>query len=217
VRREHEKLLIDWAGAGLGLLRATVAAEALHLFAGFGLSAWLLVGYVSRSGESGGLLLFAYWVLNLPLLGQEVGLVARQYPGFRNATLRMLEPLGALEEADTFETTEVREEINAPAASATNENAALAETVTRIETAGPPTKVDGETQAGLVVAEVSGVLGSTAAPAGGGSNGDGRAPHAAQRGLSVVFEGVTVRAAGHTILEGIDLDVAASRAGRGSV
>src|SRR3712207_3205270 len=60
----------------------------------------MLVGYVSRAGESGGLLLFAYWVLNLPVLGQEAGLVARQYPGFRNATLRMLEPLGALEEAE---------------------------------------------------------------------------------------------------------------------
>jgi ATP-binding cassette subfamily B protein len=43
-------------------------------------------------------LLLIYWALNLPMLGQEIGQLACQYPGFRNSTLRLLEPLGALEQ-----------------------------------------------------------------------------------------------------------------------
>jgi ATP-binding cassette subfamily B protein len=209
VRREHENLLIDWAGAGLGLLRATVAAEAVHLVAGFGLSAWLLVGYVSRAGESGGLLLFAYWVLNLPVLGQEVGLVARQYPGFRNATLRMLEPLGALEEADAFESTEVRGEAPGSVNSGSTASVELVEALSKIETTGSLIKVEGDAQAGLGVAEVSETLTSANAPLGGTSKGNGNGSESRGNGLSVVFEDVTVRAAGHTILEGIDLAVGA--------
>lgn len=144
VRREHESLLIEWAHAGVGLQRAVVTAEGLQLLVGFGLSALLLFNYFARAGESSGLLLFIYWVLNLPMLGQEIGLVARQYPDYRNVTLRLLEPLGALEE------TEVQTE-------------------------------DADTQT----------------------------ERAEIRGLPVFFENVTVRAAGHTILEEINLRIEA--------
>ena len=208
VRREHENLLIDWAGAGLGLLRATVAAEALHLVAGFGLSAWLLVGYVSRAGESGGLLLFAYWVLNLPLLGQEVGLVARQYPGFRNATLRMLEPLGALEEADVDDPTDVRVEANAKTdEEAVNTDVRDAQVATQTGLILHTVAVSNlqVEEVSLAAETITLASASTAVE----SNGDGHKPHASTRGLSLVFEEVTVRAAGHTILEGVDLAVEA--------
>ncbi|HWS89964.1 MAG TPA: ATP-binding cassette domain-containing protein [Pyrinomonadaceae bacterium] len=197
VRREHENLLIDWAGAGLGLLRATVTAEALHLVAGFGLSAWMLVGYVSRAGESGGLLLFAYWVLNLPVLGQEVGLVARQYPGFRNATLRMLEPLGALEETESDEPADSVVETKAG-----TEVAKTLEAGAQVELTVPKATV-----ANALVEEISlaaETLTLDSASRAVGPNGDGHSP---ARGLPVVFEGVTVRAAGHTILEEISLSV----------
>jgi ATP-binding cassette subfamily B protein len=43
-------------------------------------------------------LLLVYWALNLPVLGEEIVQVARQYPTYRNVTLRLLEPLGALED-----------------------------------------------------------------------------------------------------------------------
>jgi ABC-type multidrug transport system fused ATPase/permease subunit len=46
------------------------------------------------------MLLLVYWALNLPVLGQEVALLARQYPAHRNVTLRLLEPLGAPEETN---------------------------------------------------------------------------------------------------------------------
>ena len=97
VRREHETLLAEWARAGLNLQRTVVSLEALQFVTGFGLAIWLLASHLSRTGESGAILLLVYWALNLPALGQEVALIAWQYPSYRNITLRLLEPLGAIE------------------------------------------------------------------------------------------------------------------------
>lgn len=101
VRREHESLLVEWARAGLRLQRTVVGIEAVQMLTGFGLAAWLLLDHLGRSGESGGVLLLIYWALNLPVLGQEIGLIAWQYPALRNVTLRLLEPLGARDEHAT--------------------------------------------------------------------------------------------------------------------
>jgi ATP-binding cassette subfamily B protein len=98
VRREHESLLTDWARAGLNLQRSVISLETLQFLAGFGLAIWLLASYLARGGQTGAVLLLVYWALNLPALGQEVALIAWQYPAYRNVTLRLLEPLGALEQ-----------------------------------------------------------------------------------------------------------------------
>ncbi|HTW66751.1 MAG TPA: cysteine peptidase family C39 domain-containing protein [Bryobacteraceae bacterium] len=98
VRREHESLLTDWARAGLNLQRAVLSVETLQFLAGFGLAIWLLASHLGRGGNPGAVLLLVYWALNLPALGQEVALIAWQYPAYRNITLRLLEPLGALEQ-----------------------------------------------------------------------------------------------------------------------
>ncbi|HET9531168.1 MAG TPA: ATP-binding cassette domain-containing protein [Blastocatellia bacterium] len=98
VLREHEGLLIEWMRASFGYWRAVVSVEAVQSIAGFALAAWLLFDHLSHAGASGAALLMVYWALNLPLLGQEIALLARQYPEVRNVTLRLLEPLGAPEE-----------------------------------------------------------------------------------------------------------------------
>jgi ABC-type bacteriocin/lantibiotic exporter with double-glycine peptidase domain len=98
VRREHESLLTDWARAGLNLQRSVISLETLQFLAGFGLAIWLLGSHLARGGQTGAVLLLVYWALNLPALGQEVALIAWQYPAYRNVTLRLLEPLGALEQ-----------------------------------------------------------------------------------------------------------------------
>jgi ATP-binding cassette subfamily B protein len=149
VRREHQSLLAEWARASLGLQRVVVGVEGVQSLLGFALAAWLLLGYLTRVGEGGSMLLLIYWALNLPVLGQEVALIARQYPAHRNVTLRLLEPLGAPEET------------NPPAP-------------------GP--------------AVASYAAGSSAVP-----------PPA----VAIVLEGVSVRVAGHTILDKIDLDIEA--------
>src|SRR5262245_11240699 len=97
VRNEHESLLVEWARASLSLQRLVVAGEAVQLFAGFGFAAWLLFSHLQRGGEVSTMLLLIYWALNLPMLGQEIAVLARQYPLQRNVTLRLLEPLGASE------------------------------------------------------------------------------------------------------------------------
>ncbi len=97
-------------------------------------------------------MLLAYWALYLPVLGEEVALLVRQYPIHRNLTLRLFEPLGA-PEADPVGTEPSRQE---------------------------------------------GQGGPGAAP---GSQADPTS------GIAIAFESVTVRAAGHTILQDLDLSI----------
>jgi ABC-type bacteriocin/lantibiotic exporter with double-glycine peptidase domain len=97
VRRAHASLLAEWTKAGLNLQRAVISLETIQFLAGFGLAIWLLAAHLGRTGETGAILLLVYWALNLPALGQEVALIAWQYPSYRNVTLRLLEPLGAIE------------------------------------------------------------------------------------------------------------------------
>jgi len=126
-----------------------VAVEGVQSLLGFGLAAWVLLNHLARTGEAGSVLLLVYWALSLPILGQEVALLARQYPGHRNVTLRLLEPLGAPEETDAHETDQA---------------------------VGPRREA--------IVAEPS-------------------------RGVAIALEGVSVRVAGHTILQKIDLAIEA--------
>jgi ATP-binding cassette subfamily B protein len=98
VRREHEKLLGAWAEAALGLQRMVVAAESVQMLLLFGLITSLVVFRSPQHSDPGRLLLVVYWILNIPVLGQKLTGLLRQYPYYRNLTLRLLEPLGAPEE-----------------------------------------------------------------------------------------------------------------------
>ncbi len=98
VKQEHAKLLGEWAHAAFGLQRLAVGVEALQLTAIFGVVAALLLVHPFHGMEIGRVLLLVYWILNLPVLGQEIGTLVRQYPYYRNLTLRLLDPLGAPEE-----------------------------------------------------------------------------------------------------------------------
>ena len=99
VRREHEKLLGEWAHAALRLQRTVVSIEALQLTAMFGLIAALFLLHPLQGADIGRVLLVVYWALNLPVLGQEFNALARQYPNHRNTVIRLLEPLRAPEES----------------------------------------------------------------------------------------------------------------------
>ncbi len=98
VKQEHGKMLGDWARAAFALQRLAVGVEAVQLIVSFGLIAALLLTHPFGAMEVGRVLLLAYWILSLPALGQEVGTLLRQYPYYRNLTLRLLDPLGAPEE-----------------------------------------------------------------------------------------------------------------------
>jgi len=100
--REHRDRLGEWVRAARAALRAALGAEALQALVGFGLGAWLLVDFFARTGahDPGAGLLAVYWTLSLPMLGYELALFVQQVPGQRSLTLRLVEPLGAPEEAD---------------------------------------------------------------------------------------------------------------------
>jgi ATP-binding cassette subfamily B protein len=148
MHREYESLLVEWSRAGLHLQRAVVSLEGLQGLLSFGLAVGLLIAYLAREGETSGVLLLSYWALRLPVLGQELLLLLRQFPGHRNVTLRLLEPLGAREEVE--------------------------------ESAFPETSWE---QTSL----------SSTAPS---------------QGVGIILEGVSVRAAGHTILTDLTLSLA---------
>lgn len=98
VRREHETLLVEWARASREFVSAFAWADTLQSLATLLTVGWMIDRYVAdRTDETAGVLLLAYWGLQLPYLGDEIGLTLRQYPGLRNVVLRLLEPLGAAE------------------------------------------------------------------------------------------------------------------------
>lgn len=94
IEREHDGLLGEWTAASLSLQRASLTIEALQMTLGFGLVAWYVLGNLSAD-IGPGLLLQIYWLLNLPTLGYELALIAREYPAHRSTMIRLMEPLGA--------------------------------------------------------------------------------------------------------------------------
>jgi ATP-binding cassette subfamily B protein len=98
MRREHEGLLLEWVQASGARDRLAIGAESLQAVAGFVLTGWLFLSYYWRVSEPGAALLLLYWAFSLPAQGQAVALALRQVPAFRNAALRLFEPLGAIED-----------------------------------------------------------------------------------------------------------------------
>jgi ABC-type bacteriocin/lantibiotic exporter with double-glycine peptidase domain len=99
MRSEQAVLLAEWARSGFRLQRTIVLAESLQLIFGLVATGWVVWTHLAQRNDIGGLLLLVYWVLNLPALGNEIAMIAWQYPMLRNNALRLMEPLGAPEEA----------------------------------------------------------------------------------------------------------------------
>lgn len=104
VRLEHESLLVEWTRAARSVQKGVVTVEALQLFAGFGLAAALSYNYVMNESQIGAAVLIIFWGLSLPVTGQDIATLTRFYPAFRNITLRLLEPMGAIDEDSNAET-----------------------------------------------------------------------------------------------------------------
>ncbi len=95
LRGEHEALLVEWARAGLKLARGALALRALTSLCGAAIAIALLGEHLARNGTRPEALLFGYWALALPLLGEQLAQVVLQAPAMRNAARRALEPLAA--------------------------------------------------------------------------------------------------------------------------
>ncbi len=103
VRREHEMLFVSWARATRDMAGIEMILQGVVALVSIGSTCWIVLDYLSGSGEARGVLLLLYWSLSLPTLGQALMTSILQYPTTRNHLLRLLEPLGAPEEtrADT--------------------------------------------------------------------------------------------------------------------
>ena len=153
LRREHETLLGEWVRSKIRYTRLHITVEGVQIAVVLGCVVGVVLGYVARGAEIGGLLLLAYWGVNLPFRGRMVIYQVMDYAAKRNVLLRLLEPLGAPEDVD--DDVGERAPASAPEPS-------------------PP------------------------APLPGGEGGFG---------AHVVMDGVSVVAAGHTILRDVDFEV----------
>jgi ABC-type transport system involved in cytochrome bd biosynthesis fused ATPase/permease subunit len=95
MQREHGALLGEWARARISQQATIAAVETGQLALTLGISAWLVTRYLSRTRDLPGLLLLAYWTLDLSALGESAANAAWQYPRLRNVLLRLTEPLNA--------------------------------------------------------------------------------------------------------------------------
>jgi ATP-binding cassette subfamily B protein len=101
IGREHAERAREWFASARAALRAALAAETAQAIVGFGLAAALIARFLAEgrgAAEPGSVLLVVYWSLALPSLGQEIAALVQQYPGQRNVSLRLVEPLGAPED-----------------------------------------------------------------------------------------------------------------------
>ncbi|WP_437592973.1 ATP-binding cassette domain-containing protein [Sorangium sp. So ce1000] len=181
VRREHEGLLVEWARAGRALLRAATLAEGTSALLGFGFAAWLLLDFVARGGPAARALLLLYWALALPAIGRDVAETLRRYPEVRNVALRLLEPLGAPDDGPAE---------GSPAGSG-----------------GAMGGLGGQQIEARAEERQASAVAASALDEATRAEGGPRAP--SPQGIAVRLEDVVVRAGGHTLLDGVSLDIPA--------
>lgn len=202
--REHEGMLVEWARSNYRLQMLVVATEGLQLLLGFALAAWLLLDHFARIESTGTVLLLVYWALNLPVQGQAFAEAARQYPQARNRLLRVLEPLSTPEQDHCSPSeNEVSDKTVATVATAVPETIATRETVATPETTATPEIT--AAQETIATPEI------TATTEQSDEVTEGQSPSKKKctpsLGMHIVFNNVGVRAAGHDILHGVNLDI----------
>jgi ATP-binding cassette subfamily B protein len=95
VRREHESLMTDWVRALRRQIAAAVSQTAILAAAGFALTAALIRRYLGTVEDPAGVLLIAYWALNLPLVAADLAQQLQTWASQRSVVLRLIEPLDA--------------------------------------------------------------------------------------------------------------------------
>jgi ATP-binding cassette subfamily B protein len=115
--RQHEAQLYEWVRTGREYytLSAMLQSAGTFLYTGFAIA--IMLSYILRGGQPGEILLLFFWTLNLPALGQSLALQVQQYPMQRNRVLRLLEPLGAPDEEESWSGDEKLVGDQAPASS----------------------------------------------------------------------------------------------------
>jgi ABC-type bacteriocin/lantibiotic exporter with double-glycine peptidase domain len=101
LRYTHEKLLVEWGRAALGLQRIAVSLGGIQFLVCTGLAVWLFLSHLGQPSAAGKMLLLMFWALSVPGLGASIASSICQYPTYRNIMVRLWEPLGAPERAES--------------------------------------------------------------------------------------------------------------------
>lgn len=102
LRREHEGLLVEWARAATSEHRLSMTVAWIQGLVGYAFVIAIVFSTVWLGGRPASLLLVIYWALAVPAAGGALAAAVREIPMYRNTTLRLLEPLTALDsEAET--------------------------------------------------------------------------------------------------------------------
>jgi ATP-binding cassette subfamily B protein len=99
VRREQEALLTDWLRAVRDQIRASVSQTTAMAVTGFLLVGWLIRLNLQSADDPAGVLLVAFWGLQLPMFASDLASSVQAWTGVRSIVLRVLEPIDAPEEA----------------------------------------------------------------------------------------------------------------------
>ncbi len=102
MRRQHEATLYEWVCTGRETYTWGSVVQAVGTFFYSIFAILILLNYLQRGGEINEILLLFYWTLSLPALGQSLAQQIQQYPMQRNMILRLLEPLSAPDEEETW-------------------------------------------------------------------------------------------------------------------
>ncbi|MFO0725912.1 MAG: ATP-binding cassette domain-containing protein [Myxococcota bacterium] len=103
LRREHEGLLVEWSRASRAEHGLASGIALIQALLGFGLAIALVASQADVGGPPASLLLLVYWALAIPTTGQLLTAAVREIPLHLNTTLRLLEPLGALDDEAAIE------------------------------------------------------------------------------------------------------------------
>ncbi len=102
MRRQHEVQLYEWVQTGRDYHRLASYIQSIGTLLYSVFAILIVVNYVSKGVQAGEVLLLFYWTLNLPALGSSLADQIQNYPMLRNRMLRILEPLGAPDEEQTW-------------------------------------------------------------------------------------------------------------------
>jgi len=108
--RQHETQLYEWVRSGREYYNISSLLQSFGALLYTGFAIIIMLNYIQRGGEVGEILLLFYWTLNLPALGQSFADLVQQYPMQHNRVLRLLEPLSAPDEEESWLSTSAPDE-----------------------------------------------------------------------------------------------------------
>jgi ATP-binding cassette subfamily B protein len=93
VRREHESLLTEWMRTARRQITASVSLDTALALCGVLGTALFLRAHLASPGDPAGILLIAYWGLNLPIAAADLSAAMQVWSIQRSVALRLIEPL----------------------------------------------------------------------------------------------------------------------------